>query len=409
VTSDLVGDQTERQRDAAEGTEVIPSTIGEPRAPRSMSGEDVEQLRREARELVEQLAQETGGRELALLDDVTNVGLATQQQAGSQMSLLNSSIGALLDAGGPSKDIANGLRDLRLTLNAINPQELTQHGVRDRLARALPFGGRHNPLVRRLNKIALRYEPASRQAAEIEAKLRDGRALLARDNVELRQMYEDVEEQQLAVQRGAYGGELLMQQLDRLLKQTDDAAKRERMRGALHDVAMRIQDLRTIEEVHAQYFVSIELTRQNNNRLGQSVERTLALATNVVTVGLAVQAALVRQQRVADAAQRTREFLGDLVATNAATIRQHTLEIGDLYRSPVIAMEKLAQAHGDLLEALDAASRQQQEGTDSAREGIARLTEMSADLEQRVGGLLPAGEVGDRDPASPEESDRLPS
>ena len=91
---------------------------------------------------------------------------------------------------------------------------------------------------------------------------------------------------------------------------------------------------------------------------------------------------------------RTREFLGDLVAANAATIRQHTLEIGDLYRSPVIAIEKLAQAHGDLVEALDTASRQQQQGIESARESIARLTEMSADLEQKASGLLPAGEIG---------------
>ena len=38
-----------------------------------------------------------------------------------------------------------------------------------------------------------------------------------------------------------------------------------------------------MQEVHVQYFVSIELTRQNNNRLGQAVDRTLTLATNVVT------------------------------------------------------------------------------------------------------------------------------
>ena len=65
----------------------------------------------------------------------------------------------------------------------------------------------------------------------------------------------------------------------------------------MHDVATRLQDLHTMVEVHLQYFVSIELTRQNNNRLGQAVDRTLALATNVVTVGLAIQAALVRQTR----------------------------------------------------------------------------------------------------------------
>ena len=398
MTNKLIGERTTRESDVVDEIEILAEGLPEPQAPQSMSDEEIERHRAEASELIEQLAQVTGSKELELLDNLANVGLAAQRKAAGQVGLLNTTVTSLLDEGGTSKEIENGLRDLRLALNAINPHE-SQHRVRDRLVQALPFGGRQNPLVRRLNRIALRYEPVSRRVAEIEARLRDGHALLARDNVELRQMYEDVEAQQLAVQRNAYVGELLMKRLDQLLEQTDDPAKADRVRGALHAVAMRVDDLRTMEEVHAQYFVGIEMTRQNNNRLGQAVERTLALATNVVTVGLAVQAALVRQQRIVEAVQRTREFLGDLVAANAATIRQHTMEIGDLYRSPVIAIEKVAQAHNDLVEALDAAGRLQQEGIDTARANIARLTELSADLEQRVSGLLPAGDVApDADP-----------
>ena len=40
-----------------------------------------------------------------------------------------------------------------------------------------------------------------------------------------------------------------------------------------------------MQEVHIQYFVSIEITRDNNHRLCQAVDRTLTLATNVVTIG----------------------------------------------------------------------------------------------------------------------------
>jgi uncharacterized protein YaaN involved in tellurite resistance len=393
VTNEVIKNETESESDTIEEVEIIPVDVRAPRAPTGMSDEEAQQVRREASALVDQLAHASGSGEFELLDDISNVGLTAQQRAASQMGLLKTSIGSLLSEGGASKEIANGLRDLRLALNAVNPHELTGPSIRDRIVGVLPFGGKQGPLVRRLNKIALRYEPASRQAAAIEAKLRDGRAMLVRDNAELRQMYEEVEAHQLSVQRNAYAGEVLMQRLGELIEQTEDPAKLERVRGAMFDVTIRVQDLRLIEEVHLQYFASMELTRQNNHRLGQSVERTLALATNVVTVGLAVQAALVRQQRVADAAQRTREFLGDLVAANASTIRQHTEDIGDLYRSPVIAIEKLSQAHDDLVEALGAASRMQQEGIDSGRESIARLTEMSADLEQKVSGLLPAREA----------------
>ena len=150
---------------------------------------------------------------------------------------------------------------------------------------------------------------------------------------------------------------------------------------------MRVQDLRIMEEVHIQFFVTIEMTRQNNARLGQAVDRTLDLGANVVMLALAIQAALARQQRVLEATQRTREFLGNLILANAAAIQRHTVEIGDVYNSPVIAVEKIAQAHTDLIEAMDAVERLKQEGIDTARENITKLSELSADLSHRAGGL----------------------
>ena len=328
-----------------------------------------------------------------MLDGITNVGLQAQRNAAGQLELLKTRIGTFLNEGGTSAEIADGLRDLRVTLSQINPHEMTQPGIGHRLFGVLPFfRERHNPVVRALSKIAIRYEPVSRQVAHIETSLRDGQTLLARDNVELRKLYEDVESQQRPIQRNAYLGELLAQRLSQLLEQTEDPTKRDRFQGALHDVVMRVQDLRIMEEVHVQYFVNIEMSWQNNNRLGQAVERTLSLATNVVTVGLAIQSALIRQKRVVEANVRTRDFLGDLVAANAGAIRRHTQEIGDLYNNPVISMEKITQAHNDLIEALNTASRLRQEGIETARESIAKLSQMSATLEQKVSGFLQKSE-----------------
>ena len=114
---------------------------------------------------------------------------------------------------------------------------------------------------------------------------------------------------------------------------------------------------------------------------------TLALGSNVVMVGLAIQSALTRQKRVMEATQRTREFLGNLIVANAASIRQHTQEIGDLYNNPVIAIDKITQAHNDLIEAMNEADRLKQEGIDAARENIAKLSQLSADMQQRATGL----------------------
>ena len=293
----------------------------------------------------------------------------------------------MLSDGGPGADLSREMVDLRLALNQINPNGMSDQSFVRKLLRVIPFAEKLSPAAQVLERIAIRYEPVSKQVTVIESRLKDGRALLARDNVELRKLYEQVESQQLPIQKNSYMGEVMMERLSELLDGTDDSQRAERVRNALYDVSTRVQNLRVMEAVHQQYFVSIEMTRQNNTRLGQSVDNTITLAANVVTIGLAIQVALKNQDRVRIATQRTQEFLGDLVVANAEAIKQHTDEIGDLYTNPVIAIDKIAKAHDDLMDAMDTADRLKQEGIDTARTNIAELSRLSAELQERSSGL----------------------
>ena len=386
VTKERPGDVDDTTELAPIGPQAMDSTEAkEPQPPQGLSQEEEQQLKERAVALVDQLVDASGSREMELADRITGIGIQSQRKAGTELELLKGRMGEILSRDGPGAQISKELVDLRVTLDQINPHHAGQRGLAGRLVGKVPFVG--DTALRTLEKIAIRYEPVSRQVSHIETRLRDGRAVLARDNVELRKLYEQVEQQQLPIRKNVYMAELLMQRLGDTLEHTEDLLKKERIRNALHDVAMRVQDLRTMEEVHVQFFVSIEMTRQNNNRLGQSVERTLALGTNVVMVGLALQVALVRERAVMQATQRTREFLGDLIMANAEAIKRHTDEIGDVYNSPVIAIDKITQAHNDLIEAMDIADRLKQEGISAARENIAKLTQLSAELAERSQGL----------------------
>ncbi len=393
----LSENQTGQNDEREEGEETIPAPGAEivlareePKAPRELKADEADTLRRRASELAKQLESASGSRELEAIDSISNLGIQAQRSGASEMNLLRARVGDMMTREGPAGTVSKDMAELRIALNQINPHELDKKGVLARLSSAGPLGRGVDSVRRILEQIAIRYEPVSQQITVIEARLREGRAMLARDNIELRKLYEQVESQQLPVQKNAYLGELLMQELDTLSAQTEDPLKQERVMNTLHDVSMRVQDLRTMEEVYVQFFVSIDMTRQNNTRLGQTVERTLTLGTNVITVGLAIQVALARQKRVMEATQRTREFLGNLIVANAAAIKRHTTEIGDAYNNPVIAIEKLSQAHNDLIEAMDTADRLKQEGIDRARENIAKLSQMSSELEERAGGLREA-------------------
>lgn len=393
---------TEQQRSAerASEEEVVVLTADDvaaapplPAPPAQLSAEETRELEVRAAGLARQLDEATGSRGLEVADGLASLGVQAQRRAGTELDLLRGQMRHILTSDGPSAELWDDLREMRTALERIDPEELGRPTVGRRFRGALARVRHSTPGAKTIERIAIRHETVSRQVATIERRLREGRAMLLRDNVELRKLYEQVEEQQLAVQKNAYLGELLLRELAAVLERAEDPRKAERLRSALHDVAMRVQDLRTMEEVQRQFFVSIEMTRENNARLGQGVERTLALGTHVVTVGLAIQMALAREQRVLEATRRTREFVGELVAANAASIKRHTVEIGDVYNAPVVAIEKVAQAHNDLIEAIDLASQLKEEGVASARETIARLGEMTAQLERREPLALPAGEA----------------
>lgn len=381
----MVNEQPQQSGDP--GTAVVPiernlPAEAGPIAPKELSSEEVQQLRNRAGDIVKQVEAASGSKEMELSDSITAIGIQAQRTAGSNLALLRTRVGDMLSDDATGNRVTQDLVDLRQALNEINPAET--RGPIARILSMLPFGEK---LLDRLERIAVRYEPVSKQVVVIERRLDEGRLMLVRDNIELRKLYEQVEGQQLPLKRNAYLGEVLMDQLQALIDRTDDPAKKSRIQNLLYDLSIRVQDLRSMEEVNNQFFISIEMTRENNTRLGQAVDRTLALATNTLMVGLAIQSALARQKRVLEATERTREFLGELITTNAAAIRQHTAEIGDVYSNPVIAMEKLQQAHDDLISALDTATRLKTEGIETARANIVKLRELTGQIEEKVTGL----------------------
>ena len=370
---------TQDKADAAFSQTVDPAEalVPEGARPLALAPDEAAALKSRAAEIVLGLEEASGSKELELADGIAAVGIQAQRHAGGDLDFLRTRVGEMLSDKGASGQVTKDLVELRVALTKISPAA----DQRPAFLRAMPFS---NSLIQRLERIAVRYESISHQVVVVEKRLAEGRALLRRDNVELRKLYEDVEAQQPPIERNAYLGEALMAELQELLVRTTDPMKRDRIQTVLFDVSMRVQDLRTMQEVHTQFFVSIEMTRVNNSRLGQAVDRTLSLTTSTLMVGLAIQAALSRQKQVLEATQRTRQFLGDLIVANAASIKQHVADIGDVYRNPVVAIEKLAQAHGDLIEALNAAGRLEAEGIEMARANIDKLRQLTEELTQRT-------------------------
>jgi uncharacterized protein YaaN involved in tellurite resistance len=349
-----------------------------PQAPAALPPEAVSDIQSKAITISNDF--ETKSQDREFMNGLMNLGSEAQQNASRKLELLKGKVGTLLnDLDGEGAKIPKDLVDLRMMLDKINPHKIEKKGFFSKLLGKVPGVGD------RLKEIAVRYESVQTQIDIIVNNIREGRDTLIRDNISLEQLYDDVKFQQVAVQKNAYLGELLIAELEKRVAAAADPVLKQKLEMALHAIAMRVQDLRTMEQVNMQFFVSIDLTTNNNHLLAQAVDRTLTVTTNVITVGLAIAAALANQKRTMEATKATQEYAGNILASNAAAIRQQTSEIAQMYNSPVLALEKVQKSYDDLMAAMDEVEKVKRQGIETAKKGMAQLSDMSQSLSKKAG------------------------
>jgi hypothetical protein len=158
--------------------------------------------------------------------------------------------------------------------------------------------------------------------------------MLRRDNIELRGLYAQAEAEEANAASELFFAEALGRELKAVVERATDAHKRELVENALQDVSTRIRDARILHEIRLQFFASLAMTRDNNNRLIQAIEVTLNLLFNALAIGFTIQAALARRQRAPASAKRASQ-------------------LGNAHEHPVGALIRLRKISGDLLHAID--------------------------------------------------------
>ncbi|MGL1901596.1 MAG: toxic anion resistance protein [Fibrobacterales bacterium] len=334
-----------------------------------------EKIQQEVDALIERIQK---GEEKAVQENIDNLGMEEQQESSRKMELLKGRVGTLLkEVDGDSAAIPKGLMDLRNKLDELNPHKLGQPGFFGRLLGKTPVVGKA------LKQIAVKYETVQHQIDVIVGGLRNGQEQLERDNIDLTQIYDQLEVQQGRIKEKAALGELFVEKTESYLTEITEPSQKGLLQNLLNAAAIRTQDLRTIEQVNLQFFTSIDMTVANNKMLAQSITRTLTVTTNLLTVGLSIQAALVQQKKALEATKATQEYASDLLAANAASIKQNTREIGALYQDPVLNLDKVKQAYDDLVTSMDELDQIKSEGITKAKEGIKTLNTLSSDLSVR--------------------------
>lgn len=364
----------------------LPAQAIAAKPPRGLDDQSQAQLAQKADQLAVAVLADPGDRRLGR--QVSAMGVREQQKASKEIGLLKTRVGTMLSQlDGEGAEIPKTLVQLRYTMDEINPQVLGQpSGVAKWLGKAPGVG-------KVLKRIAVKYESVQTQIDQIMSGLRHGKDRLLQDSAELEQLYDQVNLAQQGVQQSAYVGELLMQRIEDSSADVTDNALRQKLQTMSHRVAMRVQDLRTMEQVNLQFFASIDMTLQNNDVLCEQIDRTVMVTQSLLTVGLAIQAALASQKQIASAVKQVQDSTAAMLEANAAAIGRQTKEIGEMQNNPVIALDRVKNAYNSLVGAMDEMEQIRLSGTEKARAGIAELSQMSAALEPRVEALQAAREL----------------
>ena len=356
-------------------------------APDSLTADQKVEIQAKATSIVSALVLAKGSDSLSVEDSIVNVGAQDQKTVSTSVALLQERMGNVLypdSKNSATQDMSADITKLQTALEKVNPKDIQKQALY-RYILWIPFFG--NRIVRSLKTASDKGMSLKQFVDHLAASLEAAERNTKQDNAELKVIYQNLESLQKLIQSDSYLAETIMEKLSAAIEVEKDPQRKGTLSNVLSKVSGRAQDLRAGENVYEQFFVGIRIIRDSNDRLIQTADRMLTTGMNVVMVSMAIHSALIRQQNVIDAERATKDFLGNMILSNATMINQHVKEIGDLYKEPIIAMDKMDAAVQQLEQAIDETNKQQSEGIAVAKENITKFKALTQQIKDKSGQL----------------------
>lgn len=310
----------------------------------------------------------------AKIDEISQVGSAELTASSSVTNRMLERPGSALagtsgksDVGAQAK-VGNTLSELRSTVVELTPNRADLEGKRKILG-FIPGGNR-------IERYFDRYKSAQSQLDLITKALAAGQDELRKDNAAI--------EQERANLWGLMGSlseyAVLLGQLDegveRRLAQleTSDPQRATSFRSEVQfAVRQRRQDILTQLAVAAQGYLAMDMVKQNNVELIKGVERARTTTLSALRTAVIVAEALTNQKLVLNQITALNTATSDVIAANAAMLRQQSAEIQKQAASSTIDIAKLEQAFTDVFATMDSIDTFRGEAVKSMAQTVSAL------------------------------------
>lgn len=361
-----------------------------------------QELRSKADQYVADLEKaQPGSPELsAKVDEISSVGAAElAASAGASNRMLERPASALAGTSGKSDvgaqaKVSKTLGDLRKTVTELTPNRADLEGKPGRkFLSKLPGGSK-------IQAYFDRYKSAQSELDAITKALAAGQDELRKDNAAI-----DQERQNLWGLMGSLTEYAVLlgavdDSLDRRVAELEisDTQRANALRADVQfAVRQRRQDLLTQLAVSAQGYLAMDMVKQNNVELVKGVERAKTTTLAALRTAVIVAEALTNQKLVLDQITSLNATTSEVIANNAAMLRQQSAAIQQSAASSTIDIAKLEQAFTDVFATMDSIDTFRGEAVKSMQSTVTALEGQLAKAQpylERSGAPADAGGSG---------------
>lgn len=342
---------------------------------------------------LEQKAQAYADRLIAIrVDDVAGqtegktaveaMGRELQRESAHRSKMLQQPIHSLSERGADGGPVANALIDLKMQVEALDPNKLDlEPGWASRVIGMLPGVGA--PLKRYFS----RYESAQTVIDAIIRSLENGREQLKRDNLTLSDDQQEMRGLTHKLSQQIELGRLIDQKLEaKLTRELASDANRAKFvqEELLFPLRQRIMDLQQQLAVNQQGVLSLALVMRNNEELMRGVNRAIDVTVSALQVAVTVALALANQKVVLDKISALNTTTNQLIAGTAERLRTQGTAIHTQASSAMLDMDALKSAFTNINAAMDEIARYRRDALPQMATTILEFDKLAADSEQAI-------------------------
>ena len=327
---------------------------------------------------------------------VDGMGIEVQRQAAHRSAMLQAPIRKLAHQGDDGGPVANALVGLRGTMEELDPRRYRLNaGGLARLVGRIPGVG--TPLQRYFRK----FETAQQALDAIIKDLESGGEMLRRDNLTLTDDQDAMREMLTELRRQVRLGRLIDERFAAAAAKLpeDDPQRAFVEEELLFPLRQRITDLQQQLAVCQQGVLALEVVIRNNRELMRGVDRAINVTVSALNVAVTVALALANQRLVLNRVESLNATTSAMIADTAGRLRGQGVDIQARAGSAMLDMDRLEEAFGDVMGAIDELSRYRREALPRLDEQIRRLETLAGEGDSALDRL----ERGNR--ASEQQSD----